>query len=285
MPAADQDRDAIGQREHDVHVVLDQQNRVLPLDARQQLRHRARFLEPQARPSAHRGAASPDWSRAPSRARAGDAGRATCGPRSPRRPRRGRHRRAACAPAGAARESARRRARTGSCAAPVACTASAMLLSAEKLSKTLLIWNDRARPSRARWAVASSVMSCPRKLIRPASGSSSPVNCPTNVVLPAPFGPISAWVSPVRMPSVTSSVATSAPKALRRWRISRRKSLIGSLPDLPWAPRRSPRGNRPSGERAFPPRRSHERASPKYRPSRAARVRPAAARRTASNAR
>src|SRR5215470_19049089 len=107
----------------------------------------------------------------------------------------------------------------------VACTASAMLPSAVKLSKMLVIWNDRASPSRARRAVDSSLMSRPSKVIRPASGLSSPVSCPTSVVLPAPFGPMSAWVSPLRMPSVTSSVATSAPNALRKCSISSRNSL------------------------------------------------------------
>src|SRR5215469_10818091 len=47
--AADQDRDAVGEREHRVHVVLDQEDRVLPFQARQQLRHRARFLDAQTR--------------------------------------------------------------------------------------------------------------------------------------------------------------------------------------------------------------------------------------------
>src|SRR5262249_53031540 len=47
--AADQHRDAVGEREHRVHVVLDQEDRVLPLYAFQQLRHRARFLDAQTR--------------------------------------------------------------------------------------------------------------------------------------------------------------------------------------------------------------------------------------------
>ena len=80
----------------------------------------------------------------------------------------------------------------------------------------LVIWNERARPSRARSAVARRVMSRPAKRTVPASGVSSPVSWPISVVLPAPFGPISAWVSPVRMLSVTLSVATSAPNDLYR---------------------------------------------------------------------
>ena len=80
----------------------------------------------------------------------------------------------------------------------------------------LVIWNDRARPSRARLAVDSAVMSRPAKRIVPASGVISPVNCPTSVVLPAPFGPISACVSPALILSVTLSVATSAPNDFRR---------------------------------------------------------------------
>ena len=58
----------------------------------------------------------------------------------------------------------------------VACTASATFSSEVKVGKMLVIWNDRASPSRARSAVDSDVMSRPAKRIVPASGVISPVN-------------------------------------------------------------------------------------------------------------
>src|SRR5688572_12713180 len=55
-------------------------------------------------------------------------------------------------------------------------------------------------------------MSLPRKLMPPASVASAPEIWPTSVVLPAPFGPISACTSPCATSSVTRSVATTPPK-------------------------------------------------------------------------
>src|ERR1041385_3971024 len=52
------------------------------------------------------------------------------------------------------------------------------------------------------------------KNISPASARSAPEIWPTRVVLPAPFGPISACTSPARTSSVTASVATTPPKCL-----------------------------------------------------------------------
>src|SRR5947207_10378726 len=95
-----------------------------------------------------------------------------------------------------------------------ACTASATLSSAVNSRKMLVIWNERAMPSAARRAVPSCEMSPPAKLIVPASGVSSPASCATSVVLPAPFGPITAWTSPGSTASETSLVATSPPKRL-----------------------------------------------------------------------
>src|SRR3954468_11085894 len=50
--------------------------------------------------------------------------------------------------------------------------------------------------------------------MRPPSGCSTPAICAMSVVLPAPFGPISACTSPLAISSVTSSVATRPPKRL-----------------------------------------------------------------------
>jgi hypothetical protein len=69
-----------------------------------------------------------------------------------------------------------------------------------------------ARALRAR---AASVMSSAPKRTWPLSGRSSPESCLMKVVLPAPFGPITACVSPSRTSKSTPSVAISAPKDLR----------------------------------------------------------------------
>src|SRR5690349_22121016 len=91
----------------------------------------------------------------------------------------------------------------------------------------LVIWNERARPLRARFGADSSVMSSPAKMIRPASGSRLPASWLMKVVLPAPFGPITAWVSPSRTSKSMPSVARSAPKFFT----SPRTSSIGLVQD------------------------------------------------------
>src|SRR5687767_3287805 len=53
--------------------------------------------------------------------------------------------------------------------------------------------------------------------ICPLSGARAPEIAPMSVVLPAPFGPISACTSPARTSSVTASVATTPPKCLLRF--------------------------------------------------------------------
>src|SRR5690349_10441474 len=84
----------------------------------------------------------------------------------------------------------------------------------------LVIWNERARPLRARFGADSSVMSSPAKMIRPASGSRLPASWLMKVVLPAPFGPITAWVSPSRTSKSMPSEARNAPKLFVRPRTS-----------------------------------------------------------------
>src|SRR5262249_20261398 len=59
-------------------------------------------------------------------------------------------------------------------------------------------------------------MSLPAKWMRPESGTSWPLSCAISVVLPAPFGPITASNSPSGMPNVRSSVATMPPNRLAR---------------------------------------------------------------------
>ena len=50
--------------------------------------------------------------------------------------------------------------------------------------------------------------------MRPAVGRSTPVSRLMSVVLPAPFGPISAWRAPVSTVSDTSLVAVMPPNCL-----------------------------------------------------------------------
>src|SRR3954469_24838889 len=63
-------------------------------------------------------------------------------------------------------------------------------------------------------------MSAPLKMMRPLSVASTPEIWPISVVLPAPFGPISACTSPRVTSSVRSSVATTPPKRFETLRSS-----------------------------------------------------------------
>src|SRR6266853_1064564 len=90
----------------------------------------------------------------------------------------------------------------------------------------LVIWNERANPRRARAGTESAVTSSPAKRTRPRSGRRLPASWPMSVVLPAPFGPMMAWVSPSRTSRLTSALASSAPKLLVRPRTSSRTLFI-----------------------------------------------------------
>src|SRR6185295_14088706 len=63
-------------------------------------------------------------------------------------------------------------------------------------------------------------MSASLNTMRPVWVGSTPEIWPMRVVLPAPFGPISACTSPRTTSSVTSSVATTPPKRLETPRSS-----------------------------------------------------------------
>src|SRR5213082_3259726 len=90
----------------------------------------------------------------------------------------------------------------------------------------LVIWKERANPRRARAGAESAVMSSPAKRTRPRSGSRLPASWLIKVVLPAPFGPMMAWVSPSRISKSTSSLARSAPKLFLKPRTSSRVLFI-----------------------------------------------------------
>src|SRR6185437_3581934 len=95
-----------------------------------------------------------------------------------------------------------------------ACWASATFSMELKSRSTEVIWNERASPSRTRAWVGRRVMSRPRKRMVPESGARPPVSWLTRVVLPAPLGPIRAWISPCFTSIETSSVASRPPKCL-----------------------------------------------------------------------
>ena len=77
---------------------------------------------------------------------------------------------------------------------------------------SVLIWKVRVRPWRTRAAAGACVMSLPSSRMRPESGLSCPVIRLISVVLPAPFGPISAWRAPRGSASETSRATCSEPK-------------------------------------------------------------------------
>src|SRR5256714_13817659 len=76
----------------------------------------------------------------------------------------------------------------------------------------LVIWNERARPLRARRGARKCVTSSPANRMRPPSGRKSPASWLMKVVLPAPFGPMIACVSPSRTARSMPSLARRAPK-------------------------------------------------------------------------
>ena len=59
-----------------------------------------------------------------------------------------------------------------------------------------MFWNVRAMPRSVRREGRASATRSPSKVMRPVSAASTPVTRLKNVVLPAPFGPISAWMWP-----------------------------------------------------------------------------------------
>src|SRR5262249_18197111 len=106
-----------------------------------------------------------------------------------------------------------------------ACTASRTFSSTVKEAKRLTRWNERPMPRAVMRQVGSPATSRPMSAIRPAVGLISPDSMLTRVVLPAPFGPITACSSPWRNEMETSRTATSAPKV----RVSRSVASTGGI--------------------------------------------------------
>src|SRR3954452_9128615 len=94
----------------------------------------------------------------------------------------------------------------------------------------LVIWNERARPFLARLGAESGVTSSPAKTMWPESGRRLPASWLMKVVLPAPFGPMTACVSPSATSKSMPSLARSAPNCFVSPRTCRSESRIG-LPE------------------------------------------------------
>ena len=82
------------------------------------------------------------------------------------------------------------------------------------------IWNDRMSPSRATLAGGIRVMSRPLRRMWPEVGCRNFVMRLKQVVLPAPFGPIRAWMLPRFTFRLTSSTARKPLKSLIRPSVS-----------------------------------------------------------------
>ena len=72
-------------------------------------------------------------------------------------------------------------------------------------------WYTDTMPVRRASAGEWTARSWPRSRIVPPSGLTAPVRILTSVLLPAPFAPISAWISPGRTLSDASRSAVTAP--------------------------------------------------------------------------
>ena len=97
---------------------------------------------------------------------------------------------------------------------------------AVRCGNTAEIWNERTSPSRATSAGRTPVMSRPLNTIRPTVGAMNLLSMLKQVVLPAPFGPIRAWIVPRWMRSETSLTARKSPKLLLRPSVTRMSSVL-----------------------------------------------------------
>src|SRR5262252_5560249 len=119
----------------------------------------------------------------------------------------------------------------------------------------LVIWNERARPLRARCGADSAVTSSPPNRTSPRSGRIPPASWPMSVVLPAPFGPMIACVSPSRTSRSMPSLARSAPKLFVSPRISRRLFMLAQGEPREAAPEEKHRQHEQGPEDDLPVRR------------------------------
>ncbi len=87
-------------------------------------------------------------------------------------------------------------------------------------------WCTMPMPSRIASADVRRVTAFPPIRISPSSGRSSPYSWFIRVLLPAPFSPSSAWISPRRRSRSMWSFATSAPNRLVMPRSSSARSAL-----------------------------------------------------------
>ncbi len=87
-------------------------------------------------------------------------------------------------------------------------------------------------PRRASSAGLTEVMSFPSKKMLPRVGTRNLVSKLKNVVLPAPFGPINAWMWPRRTRKSTPPTATNPLNSFVRPRVSMIISSAIGKPDL-----------------------------------------------------
>src|SRR6185436_17950892 len=99
-------------------------------------------------------------------------------------------------------------------------TASATLSSTGRLRNSVVTWKVRPRPRRTRTDCGARVTSSPPSRIWPLLGASAPISMLTKVVLPAPFGPISACRSPGASRKSMFCATTRAPKDLQSFFVS-----------------------------------------------------------------
>ncbi len=113
-------------------------------------------------------------------------------------------------------------------------------------------WNVRPSPRRARRYRGYREMSVPSNMTLPWSGCSMPSRQLKNVVLPAPFGPMSPTASPASTSTETSSSALMPAKRFEMPRAS--SSVMASRAS--WSPRPRVSPGRPgpaAGSRCRPP--------------------------------
>ena len=108
-------------------------------------------------------------------------------------------------------------------------TASATDSSTVRPGNSVFTWNVRERPRFTRACGGMCVMRSPASITSPASGRSTPVSRLMSVVLPAPFGPISAWRAPAcdlqRHVVDGDEAPEAAPQLLRPQRAGHRPTL------------------------------------------------------------
>src|SRR5438045_303509 len=80
------------------------------------------------------------------------------------------------------------------------------------LGRMLVIWYERAMPLREMRSGDAPVMSSPSNRMCPEDGRNTPVRQLKNVLLPAPFGPITARTSPRSTAKLTRLSAVRPPK-------------------------------------------------------------------------